>query len=102
MPKTWLDKQTTKDRANTQEKKLAKTISATLTPNSGATTHYKGDMATEDFLIESKSTENKSMSIQQEWLKKIEIQAMREGKLPMLIIDFGDTQYCVLRRVDVF
>ena len=58
--------------SNKQEQKVAKTIGGKQTANSGATKWSKGDVRTDDFLIECKTCEKekKSFSIKKEWLEK--------------------------------
>lgn len=70
------------------ETKLAKRIGAKLTPASGAMTGAKGDMKRGNFLIESKATQNESMSLKRDWLLKINIEALETGKLPALAVIF--------------
>lgn len=47
-----------------------------------------GDLATPEFLVEHKRTDNKSMSIKREWLDKVSEGAARVGKDPALVITF--------------
>lgn len=82
-----------------QEKKLAKKLGMKLQSGSGAPWHKKGDIKGEIFLIESKNTEKDSMQIKKSWLDKIEREAHRYGKIPLLIIGFG-TEYYTVRRME--
>lgn len=74
------------------EAKAAKSLAARLTPASGALAGAKGDMTTKDYLIEAKSTINKSMSLKLLWLQKIQHEALTTGKTPALSVRFT-TEY---------
>ena len=79
--------------SNKQEQKVAKTIGGKQTANSGATKWSKGDVRTDDFLIECKTCEKekKSFSIKKEWLEKNKEEAFAMGKsYSALAFDFGD------------
>lgn len=59
--------------SNKQEKQVAKDLSGKKVANSGATPFYKGDVVTDDWLIECKTTtctSKASFSIKKEWLIK--------------------------------
>ena len=76
-----------------QEKKVAKEISGKQTANSGATAFQKGDVYTDDWLIECKTvtSEKKSVSIKKEWLEKNREEAFAMNKeYSALAFDFGD------------
>lgn len=70
------------------ETKLAKDLGAKLKFASGAVPGFKGDMETDKFLIEAKSTVNGSMSLKHEWLAKISREARLDDKLPALAVSF--------------
>lgn len=79
--------------SNKQEQKVAKTIGGKQTANSGATKWSKGDVRTDNFLIECKTCEKekKSFSIKKEWLDKNREEAFSMGKpYSALTFDFGD------------
>lgn len=79
--------------SNRQEKAVAKLIDGKQTSNSGATSFQKGDVTTEDWLIECKTatTEKQSFSIKREWLKKNKEEALAMSKeYNALCFDFGD------------
>ena len=76
-----------------QEKRVAKELGGQRQLNSGATPFQKGDVLTEDFLIEckTKTTPCKSISIQKEWLEKLNQESLVAGKKYVaLAFDFGD------------
>lgn len=75
-----------------QEKAVAKAIGGTQTPNSGATPWQKGDITTDQFLIEckTKTSPSNSISIKKEWLDKNEAEAIFVGKpYTALAFSFG-------------
>lgn len=79
--------------SNRQEKAVAKAIGGKKTANSGATTFSKGDVTTDNWLIECKTatSEKQSFSIKREWLKKNKEEAFSMGKdYNALVFDFGD------------
>lgn len=75
-----------------QEKKVAKAVNGKRTANSGATPFQKGDVATQDWLIECKTKikDCNSFTIKEEWLLKNEEEAFAMGKnYSALCFDFG-------------
>jgi hypothetical protein len=69
------------------ERKSARRLGAKLTPASGAA-QSKGDMIKAEFLIEHKATIKASLSLQRDWLEKIEREAYLTGKQPALMVSF--------------
>ena len=89
LPK-WLNKKDTPRKfSQRREKYLAKKLGAKLTPNSGARWHSKGDLFTKEQLVEIKSTTQESMVVHLAWLDKIRQEAIKIGKEPIVVIDFG-------------
>lgn len=87
--------------SNRQEKAVAKILGGKRQSNSGATAFYKGDIITDNFLIEAKTKIGacKSFTIQKEWLEKIAEEAFAMNKqYNALVFDFGDnsTRYYVI------
>lgn len=79
--------------SNNQEKRVAKTVGGRKTANSGATKFSKGDVVTDDFLIEckTKTTQTDSTVIHKEWIMKNEEEAFAMGKMYSAVcFDFGD------------
>lgn len=74
-----------------QEKKIAKAIGGKRQANSGATAFQKGDVITDQFLIEAKTktTDCKSFTIKEDWLLKNEEEAFAMGRESALCFDFG-------------
>lgn len=76
-----------------QEKAVAKAIGGKQTANSGATMFSKGDVRTEDWLIEckTKTSPSASISIKREWIEKNEEEAFAMSKHHSAIaFNFGD------------
>lgn len=71
-----------------QEKRLGKLSGGKRQPLSGASMYAKGDVSSPLFLGEAKQTANLSLSIKQQWLKKIDEEAMAVDKIPFLAIEF--------------
>ena len=86
--------------SNAQEKKVAKAVHGKKVANSGATAFRKGDVTTDDWLIECKTKCNiaKSFSIKKEWLLKNREEMFAMGKsYNALVFDYGDgNNYYVL------
>ena len=79
--------------SNRQEKHIAKVTGGKQTANSGATAFSKGDVRTDQFLIEAKTVtkEQKSFTIKREWLDKNEEERFAMNKdYSALAFDFGD------------
>lgn len=75
-----------------QEKKVAKAVGGKRQANSGATAFAKGDVVTNDWLIECKTKikDCSSFIIKEEWLLKNEEEAFAMGKNnSALCFDFG-------------
>lgn len=83
----------TRDYSDEQEKRIAKLLNGRVTPNSGGTRFGAGDVITDYFLIEAKTstTPKKSFSVKKEWIDKAEEQAFEIGKENSAVaISFGD------------
>lgn len=80
--------------SNRQEKAVAKTVGGRQVANSGATAFNKGDVVTDNWLIECKTTTKDalaSFSIKREWLMKNAEEAFAMGKdYNALCFDFGN------------
>ena len=88
-------------RAPKQEREIAHRVGGRVTPGSGAR-DVKGDVRVKGLLrIECKTTKNKSFSVTQEMLEKIEMAACSGGEMPVLIIEFIDDQGRKLKEVAV-
>jgi hypothetical protein len=72
----------TRKYSKAQEKRVAKNLKGKRQSNSGATPFFKGDVITDQFCIECKTsmTEKKSMSIKREWIDGIKEEAFAMNK----------------------
>jgi len=90
-----------KKRSIKQEKKLANDIGAKITPQSGAQNTAPSDMIKGNFIIESKATKGKSISVKEAWLHTLKYTPMHLGKIPTLILEFlGRGRYVVMSEDD--
>lgn len=88
-----MKKHPTRWYSHRQEKSVAKVVDGKQTANSGATTFQKGDVVTDNWLIECKTMteERKSFTVKREWLTKNKEEAFSMGKeYNALVFDFGD------------
>lgn len=79
--------------SNKQEKQVAKAVKGKQTANSGATAFVKGDVRTDDWLLECKThtEERQQFTIKRDWIDKNREEAFQMGKRhSALVIDFGD------------
>lgn len=74
-----------------QEKKIAKAVGGKRQANSGATAFQKGDVITDQFLIEAKTKTKdcKSFTVKEDWLLKNEEEAFAMNRDSALCFDFG-------------
>ena len=91
-----------KKKSIKQEKKLAKELGAKRTPQSGAQTTSPEDMILGNYVIESKATGRKSISLKKEWLDQVKQSPINFGKIPTLVLDFTKTndRYIVMDEED--
>lgn len=85
-------KRPTRFYSNRQEKKVAKAVGGKQVSNSGATAFNKGDVTSDNFLIECKTCveDKKSFSIKKDWLEKNKEEAFEMGKdYSALAFNFG-------------
>jgi len=76
-----------------QEKKVAKVLEGKTVSNSGAATFVAGDVQTEEWLVECKTstTAKASFGIKREWLEKNREEAFAMGKhYNALCFDYGN------------
>lgn len=88
-----MNKSSTRYFSSKQEKAVAKAVGGKKTANSGATPFQKGDVSTDNWLIEckTKTSPSESMSIKREWLEKNEEEAFSMQKEhAALAFNFGD------------
>lgn len=87
------NKKSTRYHSSRQEKAVAKKVGGKQVANSGATAFSKGDVQTDEWLIECKTTTcttKASFSIKQEWLTKNREEMFAMGKsYNALCFDYG-------------
>lgn len=88
------------DKWKKQEKKDAKDFDGKRTLRSGGIWFMPGDVKTEEYLIENKTTDNKSYSLKALVWKKIHKEAIKEGRKPLMLIQIQDVELVVLDRND--
>ena len=76
-----------KVRAMDREKKLAKRLGGFAQPGSGSGDD-KGDVITDDYLIDDKFTDSKSYTVTVETLNKLSREARNHDKEPILLIKY--------------
>ena len=90
-----MNKSSTRYFSSKQEKAVAKAVGGKKTANSGATPFKKGDVSTDNWLIEckTKTSPSESISIKREWLEKNEEEAFAMQKShSALCFNFGDVR----------
>lgn len=82
------------------EKRIAKRIGGKRNAASGAYWQRKGDVRSDDLLIEHKYTGKKQTTIKSEVLKKIMREAILDGRTPVLGIHLDGEDYVILTEHD--
>ena len=82
------------------ENRLAKKIGGKRTAASGAYWSRKGDVRSDDLLIEHKYTGKKQTTIKSDVLKKIMREAILDGRTPVLGIHLDGEDYVILTEHD--
>lgn len=85
----------TRAKSKEQEKTVAKKLDMKRQSNSGATAFNKGDVIGDNILLECKTVmkEQKSFTLQKEWLIKNKEEAFQMGKrYSALAFNFGDNK----------
>ena len=67
-----------------KESKDAKSFGGKVTPKSGGFWAFAGDVVTDKFLIDSKTTEKKSFSVTKKIWRKLYNEALKSRKIPIL------------------
>ena len=86
------NKKSTRSYSKRQETDIAKTVGGNRTPNSGATAWVKGDVLTDQFLLEAKTktTSSETITIRKDWFQKNKEEAAFMGKpYTALVFNFG-------------
>lgn len=93
---------TVKRRSQKQEKSVAKKFNARLTAASGALWGMKGDVRSDKYLIECKTTEKDYYTLTSKVWEKIQEEAIQDHmRTPLMVIDLKDKdRYVVFRPKD--
>ena len=83
------------------ENRLAKAIGGSRTAASGAFWSRKGDVRSEELLIEHKWTGKKSKTIQSAELKKITTEAIMDGRMPVFGMHLDGEDYVIMLETDL-
>ena len=82
----------TRHYSSIQEKSVAKAVKGNVTKNSGATMFQKGDVTTDNWLLECKTstTDKKSFSLKEEWFEENKQESLLMNKeYSAVIFNFG-------------
>ena len=82
------------------EKRLAKLVGGSTTAGSGVFWSRKGDVRSDDLLIEHKWTGKKTKTIKAEELEKITTEAIIDGRTPVFGISLNNKNYVILVEDD--
>lgn len=93
---------TVKKRSQKQEKSVAQKFGGKVTAASGALWGMKGDVRTDKFLIECKTTEKDYYTLTAKVWEKIQEEAIKDHmRIPLMMIDLKDQdRYVVFRPKD--
>lgn len=93
---------TVRKRSQKQEKSVAKKLGGKVTAASGALWGMKGDVRTDRFLVECKTTEKDYYTLTAKVWEKIEEEAVKDHmRTPLMVIDLEDSErYVVFRPKD--
>lgn len=84
-------------KSQKQEKTVAKNLNGRVTPASGALWGAKGDVRTDVFLIECKTTGKSSYSLKASIWNKIRDEAIADGlRLPLMVISVAGNEFAVI------
>lgn len=83
------------------EDRLAKAIGGARTAASGAFWSRKGDVRSEELLVEHKWTGKKSKTIQSAELKKITTEAIMDGRIPVFGMHLDGEDYVIMLETDL-
>jgi hypothetical protein len=82
------------------EKRLEKALGGKRTAASGAFWSRKGDVRTDDLLIEHKWTGKKSFTVKSDVLEKIVMEAILDSRTPVLGVHLNGNDYVLMEEHD--
>lgn len=83
------------------ENRLAKKIGGSTNAASGAFWNRKGDVRSQELLIEHKWTGKKQFTLKSDVLEKIVTEAILDGRTPMLGVHLNGKNYIIMLEDDV-
>lgn len=89
-----------KQLSKEHENFIAETLNGKVVIASGALYFAKGDVITPDFLIECKATQKTYYTLKRTIIEKIEKEALKCGRLPLLAIRILDKDFILFRVFD--
>lgn len=92
-------------KSQLQERKVAKELNGRVTPASGALDCAKGDVRSDTFLVECKTTSKDFYSLSFNTWYKISSEAIKDGlRIPIMCIDLkdGEKRFAVFCNYDFF
>lgn len=89
-------------KSQMHEKRLAKKFGGHVSAGSGAFWSRKGDVRTDDLLIEHKYTGKLSFTLTAKVLEKIVTEAILDGRVPVLGFSLNKRDYVILTEGDFF
>jgi membrane-bound lytic murein transglycosylase len=87
-------------RSKKQEDRIAGAYKGSRNVMSGAGWAKKADVRTHKFLIEAKTTENKSYSLKLSELREIRRQALMDDRIPLFLVEIQGHNYVVMEDDD--
>lgn len=82
------------------EKRLEKVLGGRRTAASGAFWSRKGDVRTDEWLVEHKYTGKKTFTLKSTELEKITIEAIMDGRKPLFGVSLNNKNYVLLLEDD--
>lgn len=89
-------------KSRRQEKKIASKIGGRTRPASGAIPGMKGDVISKRCLVEAKRTDKTQITLKKAWLEKIRDEAFQARRMPVLAIQFRESENYILIRENDF
>ena len=95
----------TRDFSTNQEKQIARNLGFKRTPNSGATAFSKGDLYSDNWLLEAKTkmTKSKSIPIKEDWIiKNIQEMNFMNKQHQAIVFNFGpdEPNYYIISELE--
>lgn len=88
-------------RGDRDEKRFAQNVGGKRIAGSGSSKEKKGDVKVRDFLVQNKSSVNKSIAVKRHDLENIQDQALNTGRYPAYVMSFYDGPYLVTQWVAI-